>query len=151
MHKVRSIVYFLVAICNVILTICAVLFLNSIFVNEPEKMQSYAGVAAAFMTMFCFICGNTVFMNIYYHKKVGLNIISFWKGILRLVPGFILPAIAGFGIAYLIPVNSYWTFLLDGIIFMVVYFISVWFLSMNRYEKDLISLPIKRLVRKIKK
>ena len=151
MHKARSVVYFMVAILNVILTIGVVLFLNELFKDEPQKLQYYAGVGAAFMTMLCCLCGNTLFMNIYYHKKVGLNIILFWKGILRLIPGFILPVIAGFGIAYLIPVNSYWTFLLDAVIFMVIYFISVWFLSMNRYEKDLISAPIKKLVRKIKK
>ncbi len=151
MHKARSIVYFLVAVVNVLLTIGIVLFLKNYFGSDSDSFKVYASMGAAFMTMFCYICGNDIFMNIYYHKKVGLDIITFWKKILRLVPGFLIPIAFGAFITYVFPIDSFLVFLVEAILFTVVFFISVWFLSMNEYEKELLSAPIKKIAGKLKR
>lgn len=136
-HKVRNVIYLLVAILNVIITI-------------PFSML-WQGVGAAFATCICMLGGNFVWMNIYYHKRVGLNIIEFWKEILKLFPGYIVTIIAGVLVKLFLPINNYAQLLLGVVIILIVYMFAVWFLSMNQYEKDLIKKPIRKVISKIKK
>ena len=151
MHKARSIAYLIVAVVNVLLTIGVVLFLKSYFAEDTESFKVYASIGAAFMTMLCYICGNDIFMNIYYHKKIGLDIITFWKKILKLLPGFIIPIVFGVFMTYVFPIDSFFTFFAEAILFSIVFFISAWFLSMNDYEKNLISVPVKKVFGKLKR
>jgi len=136
-HKTRSVIYLLVAIFNVIITI-------------PFSVK-WAGIGAAFATCICMLAGNFIFMNIYYHKKVGLNIIEFWKQILRLFPGYLVTIIAGVLVKLFLPINNFGQLLLGILIILVVYAISVWSLSMNEYEKNLIINPTKKMLSKIRK
>ena len=39
----------------------------------------YGGIGAAIGTAFSLILGQGVILNIYYQKKVGINILEFWK------------------------------------------------------------------------
>lgn len=135
LHKARSIVYLAVAVFNVIITI-------------PLSML-YGGAGAAFATMICMLSGNFVFMNIYYHKRIGLNMFRFWKSILSIVPSFIPMIIAGILLNCFYTIDSYGSLLLAVFILIVVYCASVWLFGMNAYEKNLILSPLKRIFGKI--
>lgn len=136
LHKARSIVYFLIAIVNVAMTV-------------PLSML-WEGKGAALATLICMFCGTVIFMNIYNHKKVGLDIFSFWKSIFRILPGLILPVAVGLCINFFASIDSYLTLLCFILLYCVVYFVSCWFTSMNRYEKDLFIKPIKKIFRRKK-
>lgn len=136
-HKVRSVIYLLVAILNIALTI-------------PLSMI-WGGIGAAFATFLCCIGGNVLFMNIYYHKGIGLNMVYFWGKIVRIIPGF-LPTIAVCILLKLfVPINNLWMLLFQALIIFVVYIISVYFISFNAYEKSLFIEPIKKIGSKFKK
>lgn len=135
LHKVRSITYLAIAVLNVIITI-------------PLSMK-YGGAGAAFATMICMLGGNFIFMNIYYHKRIGLNILHFWKSILSIVPSFIPTIIVGILLNCFYTIDSYSSLLLAVLILVVVYCVSVWFFGMNSYEKNLISSPFKKIIKKI--
>lgn len=135
LHKARSVVYFLVAIVNVIMTIPLSIWLG--------------GKGAALATLICMFIGTVIFMNIYNYKKVGLDIPSFWKNILRILPGFILPVIVGIIIFNFVEINSYFVLLLTVLIYCIVYIVSCWFFSMNKYEKNLFIKPIKTVFKKL--
>ena len=137
LHKVRSVVYLLVAIFNVIITI-------------PLSMM-WQGFGAALTTCVCMLGGNFIFMNIYYHKKVGLDMIAFWKEILKLFPGYIITAIAGVLVKLFLPITNYWQLLLGAGIILTVFIFAVWFLSLNQYEKDLVKKPVSSMLSKFKK
>lgn len=137
MHKARSIVYFFIAIVNVGITI-------------PMSI-AWGGKGAALATLICMFMGTVIFMNIYNHVKVGINIIAFWKSIARIIPGLIIPCIVGILIMIFIPINSYFTLLWTVLVYCFVFLISVWFISMNKYEKDLFIKPFKGIINKIKK
>ena len=137
MHKARSIVYLLIAIVNVIITIPFSIWLK--------------GIGAALATLICMFFGTVVFMNIYNYKKIGLDIPGFWKSIARILPGIIIPVITGIVIMLFIDINSYWTLLLTILAYCAVFFASVWFISMNKYEKELFTTPIKRIINKLRK
>lgn len=136
MHKARSIVYFFIAICNVGLTI--------------PMSKLWQGKGAALATLICMFFGTVVFMNIYNYKKVGIDIPKFWLSILKILPGFIIPVISGIIMNYFININSYLILLITVIAYCAIYFASIWFFSMNDYEKDLFSKPIKRILKKYK-
>ena len=134
MHKARSVVYFLIAIVNIIITI-------------PLSLL-YGGIGAAFATCLCMFIGTVIFMNIYNYKKVGIDIPAFWKSIFRILPGMIIPIVYGVFINCFININSYWNLLFVILGFVLVYFLSCWFFSMNHYEKDIFSKPLKRFLKK---
>lgn len=134
MHKARSVVYFLIAIVNIIITI-------------PLSLL-YGGIGASFATCLCMFIGTVIFMNIYNYKKVGIDIPAFWKSIFRILPGMIIPIVYGVFINCFININSYWNLLFVILGFVLVYFLSCWFFSMNHYEKDIFSKPLKRFLKK---
>ena len=82
------------------------------------------------------------------YKKVGIDIPAFWKSIFRILPGMIIPIVYGVFINCFININSYWNLLFVILGFVLVYFLSCWFFSMNHYEKDIFSKPLKRFLKK---
>lgn len=137
MHKARSIVYFLVALINIIMTI-------------PFSIW-WGGIGAAAATAICMFFGTVVFMNIYYDKKVQLNIPAFWESIASILPGYILPIAVGLISKRILPINGWLPFLYNVILIAASFCVSVWFISMNQYEKSLVKLPIKKIINKIKR
>ena len=137
LHKARSIVYFIIALANVGLTI--------------PFARMWQGKGAAFATLICMFIGTVVFMNIYNQRKVGIDIIGFWKNIIRILLGLIIPFGLGIIIKLFVPINSYGKLLLYVLLYSCTFLASVWFISMNKYEKNLLSSPIKKLLKKFKK
>lgn len=133
MHKARSIVYFLVALVNVGVTI--------------PLSQRWAGIGAAFATMISMFIGTVVFMNIYYWKKVGLNIPLFWKSIASILPGYSAPILIGVLIWRFFQIDCYLDVLLSAFVISLVFLLSIWVFSMNDYEKSLLREPIKRVLK----
>ena len=132
MHKARSVVYFLVALVNIGLTI--------------PMSQRWEGIGAAFATMICMFMGTVVFMNIYYWKKVGLDIPQFWKSIASILPGYCAPVLAGVLIWRFLVIDSYSDVLIAALAICVVFLLSIWLFSMNNYEKNLLRGPVKKIL-----
>lgn len=122
-HQFRSLVYFLMAVTNLVLSI--------------KLCQKYGAIGSAMGTAISLIVANGFIMNIYYHKKCNLDIVYFWKNIFSLAKGLILP----FALAYLINVNlrtnSTLLYVLKIIGYVIIYIISMWKFGMNEYEKNL--------------
>jgi hypothetical protein len=85
-------------------------------------------------------------MNLYYHFKVGLNIIFFWKQIFSFIPALIVPTIIGGLIEYFFDLFKLNNFIGFGIVYIAAFSTSMWFLGMNQYERDLIGKPAKKLL-----
>ena len=134
MHKFRSIVYFLIAIFNVIISI--------------PLAKSYGEVGAALGTMITMTIGNIILMNWYYQAKIKLNIIYFWKNIFELIPAVGISIVIAYICKKYIIVNNIGSFLIVGIIYVTVYAVCMFSFGMNKYEKELVKKPIKRLLRK---
>lgn len=132
-HKARTIVYFLVAVLNIFITI--------------PFSKLWGGIGAALATMITMFLGRVLFMNYYYMKYIGLDIKGFWKSIASIVPGYILPCIAGFMVNRYFTIDSFMDILFSAIIICFVFFVSVWCFSMNQYEKELIISLIKKVKR----
>lgn len=127
MHKFRSWVYLFIAVGNVFLSI--------------PLTKAYGGIGAALGTAVSLLIGNVLIMNWYYNARVGLDIKYFWNHLFKLVPALVLPAVAGILIRNHVDLNNVVYFLVFGVVYVFIYFVSMWFLGMNQEEKDLIGKP----------
>ena len=87
-------------------------------------------------------------MNIFYQRRLNIDVTVFWKNIGRMALGLLPPAACGvlmmrFVNLYSIPM------LLGGIVvYTAIYCVSVWLLSMNGYEKALVGGMVRKVLRK---
>lgn len=105
-------------------------------------------IGCAIGTAIGIILANIIIMNIYYHKKLGLNMVRFWRNILSILPSEIIPVLFGIFILKVVKVDTLSKFLVFGILYVFVFSASVWFLGMNGFEKNLIKEPINRIYKK---
>ena len=131
-HQFRSIAYTIIALLNL---------LTSIYL-----CQLYGAVGSAIGTCFATIIGNGIIMNIYYQKRCNIDVIYFWKEILRLSKGLILPAVAGILIIKFVDLNSVLVFWGCIVGYSALYVASMWLLGINEYEKELIRKPIRKII-----
>lgn len=75
-------------------------------------------------------------------KYAGIDTHTFFLQVLKLLPSLLLPIICGVLIKHLFPINGYFMLMLMGMVFVAVYFISVWFFGMNQFEKDYFIAPL---------
>ena len=134
MHKARSIVYLFIAIANVFISIPLI------------KLMGPAG--AALGTAISLIAGNIIFMNWYYHARIGMNMIYFWKEIAKFVPALIAPCVVGIAIMKLANITGLVKLGVFAVIYAAVYGLSMYFLGMNEEEKQLVMGPIRKILRK---
>jgi len=135
MHQFRSWVYLFIAVFNVCISI--------------PLTKMYGGVGAAIGTAISLLIGNGLIMNLYYHKKVGLDMKYFWGMILKLVPSLLPSAVIGITMYLFLDLYKVKTFLVCGIIYVGIFCVSIWFFGMNQYEKDLIGKPMGKILRKL--
>jgi hypothetical protein len=109
----------------------------------------FGEVGGAIGTAIALIVGNGFVMNWYNHVKVGLDMKFFWKQILNFTPALLLPILAGVLINTLFDIYNVFYFLGLGIVYVLVFSVSMWFFGMNQYEKDLFRKPIKRILGKL--
>ena len=128
-HSFRSIVYLIVAIIN--------------FVVSYKLCQEYGALGCAIGTVASLILGNGIIMNCFYHLKCNINMFVFWKNILNMSRGLIIPIIFGIFISKM--TSSIMLFFIHVLIYSCIYFGSMWFFSFNNYEKQL----VKRIYSKI--
>lgn len=124
MHRVRSVVYFLIAIGNIFLSI--------------PLIQRFGAVGAAAGTAAALTVGNILFMNVYYHKKIGLNMWFFWKNIFAFVPALLLPCAVGGAIMCFATIENWLQLMLCAALIMLVYCFSVYKWGFNQYERELV-------------
>ncbi len=134
MHKARSIVYFFIAIANV-------------FISIP-LIKRFGPSGAAFGTAISLTVGNIFFMNWYYHNRIGLDMFYFWKNIAKFILALIIPAVVGIVINLFVSMNSLIVLFICIAFYTLIYCISMWFIGMNEYEKQLIMGSVNKLLKK---
>ena len=123
MHQFRAVVYFFIALANLVLT---------------AVLVKYIGIIGAPIgTGLAMLIGNTLVINWYYQKKVGLEVGRFFKEVyLKLAPEILGALFICFVINYFLqPANSWLIFMVKAIVVGVIYIISIWTLGMNTQEK----------------
>lgn len=132
-HKYRSYMYLAIAILNVGISI--------------PLAKVYGGIGAAIGTAFANVCGQILFMNWFYSKKVGIDIATYWKDLIKIIGMTIVPAVLGVIIKRFYQVDSWLSLIIFAVVYSAVYFILYYFVLANTYEKGL----VRGFVNKIKR
>lgn len=123
--KFKSISTFVMAIFNIII---------SYFLAKK-----YGAIGSAMGTAISLIICNIILINIYYYKIIKLDVMKFWFEILKMTITFI-PAIALIlVIMYFTDLSNLFSFLIYGAIYVILYILSAYFITMNKYEKNLVN------------
>lgn len=133
-HKIRSLIYFMMALLNV-------------FISIPLAKE-FGPIGSALGTAIGLIIANGIIMNIYYQKGIGMDMRYFWRNIVSLSKGMIIPTLFGCWIMRSITFDNYILYLAMIILYSAVYGLSMWFLGMNNEEKALVIQPIQKLIRR---
>ena len=134
MHKARSVVYFCIPIINIFISIPLI------------KLLGPSG--AALGTCISLFVGNGLFMNWYYHSRIGLNIIVFWKTVAPVLISATIVTIIGFLGTFLLPVSGLATFFFWGVAYSVLYCAACWLFVLRDSEKNRIKAMFARLGRR---
>ena len=131
MHKFRSVLLFFIAIVN-------------IFISIPLA-KLYGGIGSAIGTSISLIIGNIIILNIYYQKRVGINVIKFWKEIIKMTIPFIIPIVLILFIMKFIILHGFVHLIVFGSIYTLLYCIVCYLLVMNDYEKNIVNKVLKKI------
>lgn len=130
-HRFRSMIYSAMALLNVVVSI--------------PLAKRYGPPGAALGTTISLIVGNGLIMNVFYARKLGLDIAGFWKSIARLSLGLPVPAAMGACILWSAHFGNIWQFLVGILLYTAVYCISMWLFGMNGEEKQLVRKPLQKI------
>lgn len=131
-HKARSVVYLIMACINVAFTWFA------------APYSGYWAPAIAYIASI--VLGNGLFMNWYYHNRIGLDMGFFWKRNLPVVVASACVTAVGLVATRFIPVGNWLEFCAWGLAYSVVFAGAMWAFVLDDGEKAgvLKRLPIRR-------
>ena len=133
--KFRSLLYIVIAAVSLVFQI--------LFAKQ------YGGLGCAIAIAGALFIGQGVIMNIYYHKRQQLDIIKFWKEIIKMSIAPIIVVVAFMYIQKYIEIDTWAELILGIVAFCIVYLPGFWRFSMNTYEKEIIKAPIRKVMHKI--
>lgn len=128
-HKIPSIVMVTVAVLN-------------FFISIP-LIKIWGAIGAALGT-FIGLFVNTVYINIYYYKKCGLDIPFFWRRMFKLLFFTVLAGVIGTVIKRFVGTENIKKLILAIMIYIMVYCMIVGIFGTDKDEKQLIKSFIKR-------
>ncbi len=132
-HAFRSIVFVIIAVINVLISI--------------PLSKKYGALACAWVTTSCLLTGQGLILNIYYHKIIQLDVISFFKQMLRILLIMCVPVLSFLYVkTHLHMPNTILVLGIEILIFTFLYTGSLWLFSFNAYEKNLILNPVNKYI-----
>ena len=136
-HQFRSIVYLIIAVANVIST----------YITVPTM----GIIGAALCSCVAYLIGQGVIMNWYYYVEIQIDIPLFWKNIAKMsiVPvAMLICCLAMKNI--LAEINSWKAFFSAVVIYTIIYSFFMYRFVLNTYEKELITVPVCKLLNKFR-
>lgn len=112
----------------------------------------YGAIGAAIGTTISLLLCNGIIINIYYYKKIKLNVLKFWKEIIIMTIPYIIPVGLMLLFKHFVVLDGWVGLAIYIAIYTILYSLTSYFLSMNKYEKNLINqvfIKIKILFKKI--
>lgn len=135
-HQYRSIIYAGMAVINLVLSI--------------YLCQKYGAIGSAIGTAISLIVANGIVMNVFYHFMCNINIIAFWREIVGVSKGMIIPFTVGILLHQTEYKNTYF-FMGKIVMYSIVYVISMFCIGMNCTERGYFTKLIRSVDKKKRK
>lgn len=132
-HKARSVVYLCMALLNVAFTWAA------------SPRLGYWAPAMAYIVSISL--GNGLFMNWYYHARIGLDMGYFWRRNLPVVLVSVGVLAACMGLSGFAPVTSWSLFVFWGAVYTALFALAMWHLVLDGDERSYIASKVRFLKR----
>lgn len=132
-HKARSVVYLCMALLNVAFTWAA------------SPRLGYWAPAMAYIVSISL--GNGLFMNWYYHARIGLDMGYFWRRNLPVVLVSVGVLAACMGLSGFAPVTSWGLFVFWGAVYTALFALAMWHLVLDGDERSYIASKVRFLKR----
>jgi O-antigen/teichoic acid export membrane protein len=134
-HKAQTAIFTMVAFLNFIVSI--------------PLCKFYGEIGAAFGTFIGMLVSINVVYPIYTQKICGLDVKRWFREILSICPGLIVPGIVGTLIMVFADTGRGSVFFASVFLFTAVYAASMWRFGMNEGEKLVFSRPVKYIAAKL--
>ena len=121
-HKFRSIAYFVIALLNLVISI-------------PLSWK-FGAIGSATGTAVATLLGNILLMNWYYYRKINLDIPGFFRNMARPTLALAVAAAEGLIVKIFFAVDSWPAFILQGGMFLIVYFLCLCLFGFHKEEKE---------------
>lgn len=133
--KFRSVLYVFIAVFSLVL--------------QVVLAKYYGGVGCAIAISGALIVGQILVMNVYYQKKQGLDIASFWKEICKMsIVPVVLVTMSMLLLHYSVHITTWFSLIAGILVYSVVYIPSFYCLSMNNEERNLFTSVVKKVIRR---
>lgn len=133
-HQFRSIVYLIMAIINVGISIWF--------------CYLWGAIGCAIGTAISLVVANIFIMNIYYHTRLQINVIKFWKSIVSILPSLVVPIAYGVLSMIYVQYTSLWQYGLFVIAYSIIYIVFILLLGLNKEEKYFFKSILNRFFRR---
>ncbi len=133
-HKFRSWLYLIMAFIN---------FIISIFL-----VNKYGALGATIGTAISLLLANGLLMNIYYYKHCNIDITAFWKSIMGIAKGLIIPILVGLLYKWIFRNDNKIYFVLWMLVYVFIYIFSMYFVGFNFEEKENINTFLRKVFKK---
>lgn len=120
-QKVRTVIYLIIALINVVFSY--------------SMCGKYGIIASTLGTTISIIIGHIIIFNIYDHNIIKINMLKFWKAIIKIFPAFIIPSIVGIICIEFLDLKNIYVYFFSLMIFSIVYVINIYIIAMNEKEK----------------
>lgn len=129
-HKMRSLVYLGTALLD--LAICVIF------------IPRFGYLAPTWGYVISMVLGCGIFMNLYYHKGIQLNMIHFWKSMIPPLLCGVISTVLGVAIAVCNPVKELGGFIINGSAFCIIFVLFMYFFVLTQEEKQVIRTKLHR-------
>lgn len=130
-QKFRAILNFIVAVLSVLVGYLLT--------------KKYGIIGCAISTSLALLLGHGVILNWYYYIKIKLDIVLFWKQVIRLSVPACLAAVIIVVFQAIVDSSSLLIVFLEGCMYSVLYFILMWYWGCNEFERNQIRIPLLNL------
>lgn len=136
-HKIQILINSAVCVLNLLISI--------------PLAKYFGALGSAFGTFVAEVMICIVIQSIYYQHMAKLNMKAYYNQMLQMLPGLVIPVVYGIVINYFKLVKcTYGSVIINGTIYVFIYFTSMWFLAMNDNEKHMVKAGILKILYKFK-
>lgn len=125
----KSVLSFIIALANVGLSLLLV--------------REWGAIGCAAATAIAFTIGHIGVMNVYYWKRIGIDIPSFWRNIARMSLPLLASILFSVALNDAAPAGTWLLFACKLAAFTAAFVLLIWFAGMNAYERGLFIRPIR--------
>lgn len=118
-------------------------------IGEFLFSKLWGGIGCAVAVSFALLLGQGLIMNVYYHVKQKIDILQFWKEIIKmdLIP-LIVTVFFGVMIHSVVQLDTWFLFIGACVLYSVVYFLFSGIFCINEYERSIIITPVLKFMRR---